>query len=179
MHLSFIQEDYGRWWRRWVVPARTNSQPQRENETRRPFAGYLKTNVQLISINQYLYFVIICTSVWMLVSKTRHFIICQPKGRAMRKLAIYSNHKVIFIIAVCVWHQYLLTLRLVVVVVYYMYTECLLTLRLVVVVYYMCTECFFLLGFVLGFGLHSLLPCLVSSTASKAHSPTGFSSISS
>ena len=39
---------------RWVVPARTNSQPQRENETRRPFAGYLKTNVQLIHINQYI-----------------------------------------------------------------------------------------------------------------------------
>ena len=39
---------------RWVVPARTNSRPQRENETRRPFAGYLKTNVQLIYINQYL-----------------------------------------------------------------------------------------------------------------------------
>ena len=37
-----------------MVPARTNSQPQRENETRRPFAGYLTTNVQLININQYL-----------------------------------------------------------------------------------------------------------------------------
>ena len=43
------------WRGRWVVPARTNSQPQRKNETRRPFAGYLKTNVQLININQYLF----------------------------------------------------------------------------------------------------------------------------